>query len=63
MDKEDRQEPGIERDITNVYPRIRRAAIDYLTAYTSGMAGPVSNTKLRTWGYYKFKRARISGWM
>lgn len=53
----------IRRDLTNIYPRIRKRAIDYLTDHEFGMAGPVSNTKLRKWGYYAIKRAKIEGRM
>jgi hypothetical protein len=54
-------EGDIQRDITKIYLRKRRDAIDYLTSWTPGIAGPVSNRKLREWGYYKFKKLRMYG--
>lgn len=49
----------IKKDIKGLYRKIRFIAIDYITSHEFGIKGPVSNTKLREWGYYSLKRAKM----
>ncbi len=51
----------LQKDITNFYAKLKWLAIDWLTDSQTGLAGPVSNTKLRKWGYLNLKR-RKQGW-
>ena len=52
---------GLQKDITGFYRKLKWLAIEWLTDSVTGMSGPVSNTKLRKWGYLKYKR-RKQGW-
>lgn len=49
----------IRRDLTGLYRKIRFSVVDYLTEPSWGLRGPVSNTKLREWGYWRLKQAKM----
>lgn len=49
LNEDDPEDPEIKRDITNIYPKIRKTAIDNLDWL-------VSKRKLRQWGYLKKRK-------
>jgi hypothetical protein len=52
-------ENSVQKDILCFYPKLKKIVINYLTEPTYGMKGPVSNTLLRKWGYYRIKKLKI----
>lgn len=51
------QDIDVKKDITNVWPRIRWAAIEYLIGDYGYKV--VTNRKLRQWGLLKYRRIKM----